>query len=49
MTTDTTIGISSETKTRLHKMKLYKRETFDDILNRLMDKIEEISQKQSKL
>lgn len=37
MVTDTSIGISKETKKRLEGIKQYPRETFDDILNRLLD------------
>jgi len=35
--TDTSIGVSSETKKRLDLVKQYKRETYDDILNRILD------------
>ena len=37
MVTDTSIGISKQTKRRLESIKVYSRETFDDILNRLID------------
>ena len=37
MVTDTTLAVSSETKKRLEFAKHYPRETFDDIINRLLD------------
>jgi hypothetical protein len=37
MVTDTSIAIATKTKERLKFVKLYPRETFDDILNRLLD------------
>lgn len=37
MVTDTSIGISSETKKRLELIKQYPRETYDDIVNRLLN------------
>jgi hypothetical protein len=38
--TDTSIAIRSETKKRLEFIKIHPRETFDDIINRLIDSFE---------
>lgn len=37
MVTNTTIAINSETKKRLENIKIHPRETFDDVLMRLLD------------
>ena len=37
MPTDKTIPLTEDTKKRLISMKIHPRETFDDILNRLID------------
>ena len=35
----TSIGIDSKTKAMLTKLKVHKRESFDDLLNRMIEKI----------
>ena len=35
--TNTTIQISTETKKKLDKLKEYRRETYNDVINRLID------------
>lgn len=44
MTDYTSIGLFKETKERLDAMKVYRRETYDDIINRVLDEAFESSQ-----
>lgn len=37
MVTDATIALNSETKKRLEFIKVHPRETFDDVIKRLLD------------
>jgi len=41
MTSSTTVQVSPETKKRLDGMKRYPRETFDDVIRRLIDTAED--------
>ena len=49
MPTDKTIPLTEGTKKRLISIKIHPRETFDDILNRLMDSYKEKQEKQQRL
>ena len=49
MVTDTSIGISRDTKKRMESAKQYPRETFDDIINRILDIMDEKQEKQQRL
>jgi len=40
VTTDKTIPLTEDTKKRLISIKIHPRETFDDILNRMIDHYE---------
>ena len=40
MVTDTSIAISTETKKRLEAIKVHPRETYEDIILRLLNKME---------
>ena len=44
----TTIQISSELKTLLEKMKLYERETYDDVIERLVEDELELNEETKK-
>jgi len=46
MATNKTIPLTEAAKTRLISMKIHPRETFDDILNRLIDHYEKTTIKQ---
>lgn len=38
MRADSTIAVTQETRERMKKFKRYDRETYDDLINRLLDK-----------
>ena len=40
-----TIAMSDETKERMNKIKIHPRETYEDIVKRLLDKEEKIKKK----
>ena len=48
MPTNRTIAITEETKEKLIVMKIYPRETFDDIVNRLIDEYKKHQKKPQK-
>ena len=42
MRDDTTIAIMKSTRQKLEDLKIHERETFDDLLNRFIDKIDNL-------
>ena len=49
MRADSTIAITKKTKEKLITLKRYDRETFDDIINRILDIMDEKQEKQQRL
>jgi predicted transcriptional regulator len=44
MTETTTIQVKKSTKEALEKMKIYKRETYNDVLERLIEEVQELNE-----
>jgi len=44
MTETTTIQVKQSTKEALEKMKIYKRETYNDVLERLIEEVQELNE-----
>lgn len=48
MSETTTIQVKQSTKEALEKMKIYKRETYNEVLERLLEEIQEINEETKK-
>jgi predicted transcriptional regulator len=48
MTETTTIQVKQSTKEALEKMKIYKRETYNDVLERLIEEVQELNEETKK-
>jgi predicted transcriptional regulator len=48
MTETTTIQVKQSTREALEKMKIYKRETYNDVLERLIEEVQELNEETKK-